>query len=118
MNAWNTEYLNRIARVTHEVNRAYCQAIGDDSQPAWEDAPEWQQKSAVAGVVFHLENPDATPENSHESWLAEKARDGWTYGPEKNPEAKEHPCFRPYNELPVEQRAKDYLFRAVVHLLA
>ena len=27
-----------IARVCHEVNRAYCQAIGDNSQPTWEDA--------------------------------------------------------------------------------
>jgi hypothetical protein len=24
-----------IARLAHEVNRAYCQSIGDDSQPAW-----------------------------------------------------------------------------------
>lgn len=27
-----------IARVAHEVNRDYCQALGDDSQPAWENA--------------------------------------------------------------------------------
>jgi hypothetical protein len=32
--------LNAIARACHEVNRAYCQALGDNSQPAWEDGPE------------------------------------------------------------------------------
>lgn len=106
-----------IARVCHEVNRAYCQALGDNSQPSWEEAPDWQRSSAINGVTFHLLNPDATPENSHEKWLEQKAAEGWRYGPVKDPETKQHPCFRPYNELPAEQRAKDYIFRATVHAL-
>lgn len=69
-----------IARVAHEINRAYCSAIGDNSQPKWEDAPEWQVNSAVNGVVFHLANPDAGPDHSHISWLEEKRKDGWTWG--------------------------------------
>lgn len=110
--------IEQIARVCHEVNRAYCASIGDHSQPIWEDAPEWQQKSAVAGVSFTINNPGASPSASHESWLAEKVLDGWRYGAVKNPDTKEHPCFVPYDELPVEQRSKDYLFQAVVRSLA
>lgn len=106
-----------IARVAHEINRAYCASLGDTSQPAWEDAPEWQKASALAGVDMHLTNPDASPEQSHESWLAQKTAEGWKYGPVKDAEKKEHPCFRPYAELPPEQKAKDYLFRGVVHAL-
>lgn len=106
-----------IARVAHEINRAYCASLGDTSQPAWEDAPEWQQKSAIAGVEMHLANPDATPEQSHESWLAQKVAAGWVYGEVKDAEKKEHPCCRPYDELPAEQKSKDYLFRSVVHML-
>lgn len=106
-----------IARVAHEINRAYCASLGDTSQPAWDDAPEWQQKSAIAGVEMHLANPDATPEQSHESWLAQKLADGWTYGEVKDAENKQHPCCRPYDELPPEQKSKDYLFRSVVHML-
>jgi hypothetical protein len=106
-----------IAKVAHEINKAYCSAMGDNSQPSWEDAPEWQKSSAINGVNFHLANPDATPENSHESWLAQKEAEGWKYGTIKNPETKEHPCFRPYHELPAEQRAKDYIFRQVVYSL-
>lgn len=48
-----------IARVCHEVNRAYCAALGDLSQPPWADAPEWQRKSALNGVAFALCNPVA-----------------------------------------------------------
>lgn len=103
--------------MAHEVNRAYCQAIGDDTQPEWDDAPEWQRQSAVGGVEFHAMHPDATPEQSHDNWLAQKARDGWSYGPKKDPDSKKHPCFMPYEQLPQEQRAKDYLFRAVVRNL-
>ncbi len=107
----------QLARAAHEINRAYCAALGDTSQPTWEEAPEWQQASALAGVDMHLANPDATPEASHESWLAQKTADGWRYGDVKDVEAKTHPCFLPYAELPDSQKVKDYLFRAVVHTL-
>ena len=105
--------IQTIARIAHEINRAYCNAIGDHSQVSWEEAPEWQRRSAMVGVAFHIKNPEAPPSASHESWLAEKEREGWKYGPIKDVEAKEHPCFLPYCELPAEQRAKDYLFKAV-----
>ena len=109
--------VDRIAKVCHEVNRAYCHAIGDNSQVPWSEAPEWQKESAKNGVVMHLENPDATPEQIHANWLLEKADNGWQYGPIKDPEKKEHPCFLSYDELPTEQKAKDYIFRAIVHAM-
>lgn len=106
----------QIAKVCHEVNRAYCQALGDNSQPAWEDAPEWQKESAVKGVALHMEQ-DVGPEASHESWMKQKLEDGWTFGSVKDPEKKTHPCILPFNGLPRDQQAKDYIFRAVVHAL-
>lgn len=104
----------QIARICHEVNRAYCATLGDTSQVAWADAPQWQKDSAIAGVQAILDNPDTTPEQSHEVWLAQKRADGWTYGPVKDAVKKEHPCFVPYAELPLEQQGKDHLFGAVV----
>ena len=107
-----------IARVCHEVNRAYCQALGDNSQPAWENAPQWQRDSAMIGVKLHTENPEASPAASHESWMAQKVSEGWVYGPEKRQDLKQHHCIVPFDALPVEQQAKDYIFRGVVHALA
>lgn len=106
-----------VAKVAHNINKAYCESIGDFSQPSWEDAPDWQKSSAENGVKFHLKNPDALPSHSHESWLAQKKEEGWKYGEVKDPEKKEHPCFVPYDELPVEQKSKDFLFRQVIHSL-
>lgn len=108
---------DQLARTAHEINRAYCAALGDASLIVWEDAPDYQRQSVLMGVDMHLANLDATPEDSHASWLAQKEADGWKFGPVKDAEKKEHPCFLPYDQLPPEQKAKDYLFRAVVHTL-
>lgn len=110
--------VNDIAELAHEVNRAYCLSQLDFSQLPWDDAPDWQKESAIKGVKFHLEHPEATPEMSHNEWLKEKEAAGWKYGPVKNIETKEHPCFCSYQQLPPEQRAKDYLFRGVVRACA
>lgn len=108
--------LDAMARIAHEVNRAYCAALGDTSQPAWEDAPEWQRSSARMGVELHTMG-DFGPEASHISWMSQKLSEGWVYGPVKDPELKQHPCIVPFADLPREQQAKDFIFRAVVHAL-
>ncbi len=109
--------VHKIAEVAHETNRAYCETIGDFSQPSYHNAPGWQKASALNGVNFHIGNPDAGCAASHESWLAEKEADGWKYGEVKDPAKKEHPCFVPYDELPAEQRVKDALFVGVVRAM-
>lgn len=110
-------YEKNIAMVAHEANRAYCAALGDNSQLPWDEAPEWQRQSALAGVMAIKADPSRTPEQSHEGWLEHKRLDGWKYGKVKNPELKEHPCFVPYHELPADQQVKDRLFTSVVKAL-
>lgn len=106
-----------VAIVCHEANRAYCKTLGDHSQPEWKNAPEWQKSSAMKGVIFHAENPNAGPEASHESWMSQKEREGWIYGEVKDPDKKEHPCMVPFEKLPPEQQAKDFIFRNIVHAM-
>ena len=109
--------IEKIAQVAHEVNKAYCEAMGDNTQTSWADAPAWQKESAVLGVMFHVENPDAGANASHNSWMKQKVDTGWKYGEIKDPENKLHPCIVPFDQLPKEQQAKDFLFRQVVHSL-
>lgn len=104
------------AQAAHEANRAYCRAIGDDSQLPWDEAEQWQRESAIAGVRGALAGN--TPAEQHALWLAYKQADGWVYGPVKDPAAKQHPCILPYEELPELQRAKDGIFVAVVRSMA
>lgn len=104
------------ARAAHEVNRAYCITHGDSSQLSWVEAPDWQRDSSRQGVAMALAG--ATPEETHESWVKEKIRTGWRYGPVKDAEKKEHPCIRAYAGLSEEQRRKDDLYLSVVRAMA
>jgi len=106
--------LETLARICHEANRAWCAFNGDNSQPAWADAPDWQRESARAGVLFHIQTPDATDDASHKAWMEHKLADGWRYGAVKDPEAKTHPCLVSWGLLDDVQRFKDVLFRTIV----
>lgn len=109
--------VEQIARVCHETNRAYCQSIGDNSQKSWEEAEQWQRDSAIKGVQYKLDNSNAGPSDQHEAWVHDKVNDGWQYGDVKDANKKTHPCLVPYDELPIEQRRKDYLFQGIVNAL-
>lgn len=106
--------IEAIAEICHETNRVYCEILGDATQVPWAMAPEWQKESSINGVKFCLENPDASPSQNHDNWLAEKIADGWTYGEVKDPYNKTHPCCVPYEELPETQKMKDTLFKNIV----
>jgi len=103
-----------IAEICHEVNKSYCESLGDASQVSWCDAPPWQVDSACLGVELHLNDHSAGPQASHESWMKQKVSEGWVYGEKKDPELKTHHCLVPFSELPKEQQAKDYIFRSIV----
>lgn len=107
----NTE---EIAKICHEVNKAYCEGIGDYSQKSWDECEKWQRESAIKGVEFAIENPNVTPADLHTNWMCDKITEGWSYGETKDAEKKTHPCLVEYHKLPHEQKVKDHLFQAVV----
>lgn len=107
------EAAESIAESCHEANRAWCAYNGDFSQLPWAEAPEWQRQSAIMGVHFLYDNPDAGDSATHDSWSAAKVADGWVYGEVKDADAKTHPCLVPFEELPADQQFKDKLFRTI-----
>ena len=106
-------FIEIIAELCNQVNRAYCEAIGDSIPANWNEAPDWQKKSAVEGVKYSLNNADIAPKESHENWLKTMIADGWKYGKVKDMEKKEHPCLVSYDKLPKEQKVKDFIFKAI-----
>lgn len=110
--------IDEIARVCHEANRAYCHVINEGIvQRAWDDESDEQRESVIAGVQALNEDPDLTPEQSHEKWLAYKKDEGWLLGPVKDVATRIHPNLLPYAELPADQKVKDALFQAVARAL-
>lgn len=45
----------------------------------------------------------------HNAWMDARRADGWTYGPKRNDELKQHPCLVPYDDLPESEKAYDYI---------
>ena len=105
--------VDRIAKLCHEVNRAYCEGLGDFSQKHWDKATDDQRESARLGVQARLEQ-QLTPEEQHNLWMRHKLANGWVYGERKDEVAKKHPCIVPYSLLPEKQKIKDLLFGAIV----
>jgi hypothetical protein len=106
-----------IAKACHEANRVWCQSEGDYSQKRWSEAEQWQRDSAIKGVEFRLNNPDALSSAQHDAWSKDKIDSGWVFGEVKDSEKKTHPCLIPFEELPEFQQKKDKLFQAIVDAL-
>lgn len=107
--------LEDLAKICHQANKYYCESIGDWTQVAWGEAPEWQKDSAMTGVSLHYDHPEIGAEAGHESWMKEKIAEGWTFGKVKSFADKTHPCILPFDQLPPQQQAKDHLFKAIVN---
>jgi len=50
---------------------------------------------------------EALAENVHDTWAKGRMDDGWTYGPARDDEKKQHPCLVPYAALPESEKAYD-----------
>jgi hypothetical protein len=109
---YTDEQILAAAKAAHECNRAFCVAIGDNSQVPWEWSEAWQRDSAINGVKGVLKGDG--PVESHVTWCNEKFAAGWKYGPVKDAAKKEHPCLVDYYDLSFEQKAKDAVYVIVV----
>jgi hypothetical protein len=112
-----TQYDRKIevlAKIAHEANKAYCETQGDTSQASWDDIDEEHKDSARDGVRRILNDPNTTPQDSHQNWMDCKKSQGWTYGETKCQDKKTHPSMKPYVELSSVEKFKDALFHAIV----
>jgi hypothetical protein len=45
--------------------------------------------------------------NAHDIWASQRFKEGWTYGPQRDDQAKRHPCLVPYEQLPDSEKEYD-----------
>lgn len=110
--------INACTRAAYEVNRSFCEAMGDFSHVPYESLSADLKQVAMQATIG-IVTLDFNAEQSHEAWVAAKRSQGWKYGEKKDAEAKTHPCLVAWKELSFEQQAKDELWIATVkNLLA
>ena len=54
-----------------------------------------------------LELAEKIAENVHEVWSAGRMSEGWTYGENRDDQAKRHPCLVPYGQLTESEKEYD-----------
>ncbi|WP_026317743.1 RyR domain-containing protein [Algicola sagamiensis] len=108
--------IEEIARMAHEMDRAYRKSMLDFSLPLWECTSESYKTSAIDQVEFHLQNPSIGPETKHNQWLKRRALEGWCWGPVKDEHKKQDPRIISFAKLPPHDRAREHLYYQVVNL--
>jgi hypothetical protein len=63
--------LNRLQRMCHQVNKAWCELNGDNTQRLGSSAA--MAETAIKGVEFKLDNPDAGHDAQHNAWMADNS---------------------------------------------
>ncbi len=91
-----------------DANRAFADGIGAqlaaagcELVPAPLIDPHGPLFSFTAGEV------EALARSEHDRWVADKVRNGWRYGPERDDERKVHPGIVDWEQLPDGERDKD-----------
>jgi hypothetical protein len=49
---------------------------------------------------------ESLAKNNHEVWAQQRIKEGWSYGPKRNDDKKQHPDLVPYEKL--TETEKDY----------
>ena len=97
--------LQRIADAWREVSPSGSYSISTN--------PTQEQKlnQAVVGLQVDGEEYQSLclqlAKVRHESWMRDKAQDGWRYGPLLNVKEKTHPLMRPWSDLPQQYKDVD-----------
>lgn len=54
-----------------------------------------------------IELTEKLGEHAHEIWAQQRMKEGWTYGPKRNDETKQHSGLVPYSELSDSEKEYD-----------
>ena len=103
-----------FGRAFYAASQAMQEMLGEP-QPPWDELPAWQQ-DAIVDITRRC-MMGATPQQLHVLWVQHYAAHGWTYGPKKNWETRQHPIIIPWHGLSVPYQARFKLWQAMVMTL-
>lgn len=106
----NEKKVDKVARLAYRAGMALSDAFGEVRPKAWEAAAEETREITRQGVRLVMRNPHVTPELIHKAWVSLRQENGWTFGEQKDAEAKTHPYMVEFASLPQRQRLKDCVF--------
>lgn len=108
------DFVRYAAPIVHETLGVWSAANRQPRYPAWEIAPDWMKEATYESVTFVLDHPGSSDSLHHDQWMQKKIEDGWVWGPVKDGDKKTHPMLVAFEDLPIFERKKDALVKALV----
>jgi hypothetical protein len=84
-------------------------ATANEQTTSMDYTPQPVDTSGVVLPAPLLDLAEWLARNAHENWAAQRMADGWTYGPERDDRARQHPCLVAYEDLPEAEKEYDRL---------
>lgn len=103
-----------FARVFYAASHVLQEAL-EDPQPPWDELPAWQQDAMID--VTRKCMLGASPKQLHALFVQHYTARGWTYGPSKDWQTRQHPVLIPWHQLPGRHQARFKLWQAIVMTL-
>jgi hypothetical protein len=104
---------NQLAPIDQEDNRAAARRIPDvlalvGLGLATQEEAKSAKKTTAEEIAPYIEpHIELLAEAEHDGWMAQRAKNGWTYGTPRDDDRKLHPLMRPYSDLPESEKEKD-----------
>ena len=110
----HTIFLYRVAMEAHKANNELRITNGEESLGSFTDQPLDIVTINMESIYAALHNPNLTAKDMHDTWMDNKAKDGWVYGDVKDADAKTHPLMIPFEQMNDIDKMKDQIFIDVV----
>lgn len=106
--------LYMLAESCHEATKVISEQILSEEKKEWKLIDSKTKAKLLNAVNRAIEEKITDPAIAHANWITDMEKDGWQYGDKLDEENKTHPCMVPYDQLPVGQQTKDYIFLAIL----
>jgi hypothetical protein len=103
-----------IAGRAYECRRAIAIHVLDVHREPWTHLTPEEQRSTIESVIDTLKDPSQSPSQSHNKWMARKAKQGWSYGPDRNEACQRSPFMLPWSELDDNCRLLSFVFHTAI----
>lgn len=109
------DLVRNIAAYCHSADKVFMAELGYDITP-WGELSVVAKVAVVSGVLFFLNNPLATPADSHAVWVKAKEALGWRYGQDYDSARMLNPELVAFSALSLNRQRRAQLFKDTIAL--
>ncbi|MDB4584824.1 hypothetical protein N9164_16870 [Draconibacterium sp.] len=112
------ELSEKIARIAHDADRAWCAAFGWPGSAGWSHCTPGDREARIEAVLMIITTPGADASTLHDDWCEVMRRNGWRHGAAHDGIARTSPGLIAFDRLPIDQQRRQAMFVGIVRALS